>query len=149
MADSSLLLKRLQTFEFLRGLNDAALIELARSAIWKVFQPDAVVFWEGDVESKLFYLHYGSLKVIKTSPEGREQVLRFIEAGEGFNENGVLAKPCYGNGARRNGSLVDSPPCVGNDCNGAPVRGNADHRKYGRQDHQSGHTRSGFVIEDG
>jgi CRP/FNR family transcriptional regulator, dissimilatory nitrate respiration regulator len=86
------LLKRLQTFEFLRGLDNGSLERLAVSAIWKVFLPNGVVFWEGDIESNLFYLQYGSLKVLKTSPDGREQVLRFIRAGEIFNEIGVLAK---------------------------------------------------------
>ncbi len=89
---TDILLKRLQTFEFLRGLDHETLATLAKSAIWKVFPPDAVVFWEGNVESNLFYLQYGSLKVLKTSPEGREQVLRFLDAGEIFNEIGVLAK---------------------------------------------------------
>ena len=87
-----LLLKRLQVFEFLRGLDDRALKKLADSAVWKVFPHDAVVFWEGDVEPYLYYLQYGSLKVLKTSPDGREQVLRFIEAGEVFNEVSALAK---------------------------------------------------------
>lgn len=87
-----ILLKRLQSFDFLHGLDDATLARLANSATWKVFAPNAVVFWEGDVESNLFYLQYGSLKVLKVSPDGREQVLRFIEAGEIFNEIGVLAK---------------------------------------------------------
>ncbi len=86
------LLKRLQTFDFLRGLDEATLSHLAESAVWKVYRPNAVVFWEGDVESNLFYLHYGSLKAIKSAPDGREQVLRFIHAGEVFNEIGVLAK---------------------------------------------------------
>ena len=88
----STLLKRLQTFDFLRGLDEATLSRLADSAVWKVHQPNAVVFWEGDVESNLFYLQYGSLKAIKTAPDGREQVLRFIHEGEVFNEIGVLAK---------------------------------------------------------
>jgi CRP/FNR family transcriptional regulator len=57
-----------------------------------VYPPNAVVFWEGDVESNLFYLQYGSLKAIKTAPDGREQALRFVHAGEVFNEIGVLAK---------------------------------------------------------
>ena len=86
------LLKRLKTFEFLHGLDHATLTELAKSAVWKVFPPDAVVFWEGDIETNLYYLQYGSLKVMKASPDGREQVLRFIDAGEIFNEVGVLAK---------------------------------------------------------
>lgn len=89
---TDILLKRLKTFDFLRGLDDATLARLADSAAWRVFAPNAVVFWEGDVESNLFYLQYGSLKVLKTSPDGREQVLRFIGAGEIFNEIGVLAK---------------------------------------------------------
>jgi CRP/FNR family transcriptional regulator, dissimilatory nitrate respiration regulator len=92
MTDSSLLLKRLQTFEFLRGLDETSLQDMAKSAVWKVFPPNAVVFWEGDTESNLYYLQYGSLKVLKTSPDGREQVLRFLDAGEIFNEVGVLAK---------------------------------------------------------
>lgn len=87
-----ILLKRLQSFDFLHGLDDATLARLAYSATWKVFAPNAVVFWEGDVEPNLFYLQYGSLKVLKVSPDGREQVLRFIDAGEIFNEIGILAK---------------------------------------------------------
>jgi CRP/FNR family transcriptional regulator len=87
-----LLLKRLDTFEFLRGLEQAILVELAKSAIWKVFAPDAVIFWEGDIETHLYYLQYGWLKVIKSAPDGREQVLRFLGPGEIFNEIGVFAR---------------------------------------------------------
>ena len=71
---ASILFKRLQAFDFLRGLDDESLKRLADHAVWKVCPPDAVVFWEGDVESNLFYLQYGSLKVLKTSADGREQV---------------------------------------------------------------------------
>lgn len=89
---TDILLKRLQTFEFLRGLDQETLALLAKSAVWKIVPADAVVFWEGDTETNLYYLQYGSLKVLKTSPDGREQVLRFLEAGEIFNEIGVFAK---------------------------------------------------------
>jgi CRP/FNR family transcriptional regulator len=89
---TDILLKRLHTFDFLRGLENNTLATLAKSAAWKVFPPNTVVFWEGDVESNLFFLQYGSLKVLKASPDGREQVLRFIQPGEIFNEIGVLAK---------------------------------------------------------
>lgn len=60
--------------------------------MWKVFDSEAVVFWEGDTESNLYYLQYGLLKVLKSSPEGRQQILRLIQAGEIFNEVGVLAR---------------------------------------------------------
>ena len=89
---NDILLKRLQDFEFLRGLDHETMTALANSAMWKVFPPHAVVFWEGDTESNLYYLQYGSLKALRTAPDGREQVLRFLDAGEIFNEIGVLAK---------------------------------------------------------
>ncbi len=90
--ENEILLKRLQSFEFLFGLDQQTLVTLAESAVWKVFAPDGVVFWEGDIETHLYYLQYGSLKVFKTSPEGRELILRFLDAGEIFNEIGVFAK---------------------------------------------------------
>ena len=89
---NDILLKRLQDFEFLRGLDHETIVVLANSAVWKVFPSNAVVFWEGDTESNLYYLQYGSLKALRTAPDGREQVLRFLDAGEIFNEIGVLAK---------------------------------------------------------
>ncbi|MCX6057995.1 MAG: Crp/Fnr family transcriptional regulator [Chloroflexi bacterium] len=89
---NNILLKRLQAVEYLRGLDDETLGKIAIGARWKVFAADAVVFWEGDSESNLYYLQYGLLKVLKASPDGREQVLRHISAGEIFNEVGVLAK---------------------------------------------------------
>ena len=89
---TDILLKRLKTAELLQGLDDESLSKLAQSGIWKVFEPNEVVFWEGDIETNLFYLQYGSLKAVKTSPDGREQVLRVINAGEIFHEVGALAK---------------------------------------------------------
>ncbi|MBK8782745.1 MAG: Crp/Fnr family transcriptional regulator [Anaerolineales bacterium] len=89
---NDILLKRLKDFEFLRGLDHETIAALVNSAVWKVFPPNAVVFWEGDTESNLYYLQYGSLKALRTASDGREQVLRFLDAGEIFNEIGVLAK---------------------------------------------------------
>jgi len=89
---TDILLKRLKTIDFLHGLDTKALEQIAHNAMWKVFAAEEVVFWEGDTESNLYYLHYGMLKVLKASHDGREQVLRLINAGEIFNEVGVLAK---------------------------------------------------------
>jgi CRP-like cAMP-binding protein len=65
------LLKRLRTFDFLQGVEQDSLEHLAEQAIWRVYAPDAVVFWEGDVETHLYYIQYGSIKVLKTSTDGR------------------------------------------------------------------------------
>jgi CRP/FNR family transcriptional regulator len=89
---TQLLTKRLKSSEFFSQLDDDVLAQLAEQAIWQVFAPNAVLFWEGDVESHLFYLLYGSLKALKLSTDGREQVLSFVRPGDFFNEVGVFAQ---------------------------------------------------------
>ncbi|MBK8020399.1 MAG: Crp/Fnr family transcriptional regulator [Chloroflexi bacterium] len=45
---------------------------------------------EGEGDVALYVVDSGWLKAIKTSPEGREQVLQFLGPGEAFNAIGVL-----------------------------------------------------------
>jgi CRP/FNR family transcriptional regulator len=65
--------------------------QLVASAIPKHYSAGAVVFFEGEQAEGLYYLDSGWIKVIKSSMEGREQVLRFLGPGETFNEMGVFA----------------------------------------------------------
>jgi CRP/FNR family transcriptional regulator len=89
--DSALLLQQLRSITFLKALDQPTLETLAHDAGWRTYAAGEVVFIEGESNSGLYVLHSGWLKVLKTSPEGREQVLRFIGPGETFNEIGVLA----------------------------------------------------------
>lgn len=73
------------------GLEEPSLQELAQLSRWREYDAGEVVVLEGDAQSSLYYLQYGWLKVVKTSPAGREQILRFLEPGETFNEIGVFA----------------------------------------------------------
>ena len=70
---------------------DAKLIETIGQQM-KVQQYDTgqVVFLDGEQDVALYIVHSGWLKAVKTSLDGREQVLRFIGAGEVFNEVGVF-----------------------------------------------------------
>lgn len=85
------LLETLKSISFLQGLEISILEEVAQSALWRVYRPGAPVFWEGEQAAGLYYLRSGWLKVVKSSIDGREQVLRFLGPGETFNEVGVLA----------------------------------------------------------
>ncbi|MBK7449632.1 MAG: cyclic nucleotide-binding domain-containing protein [Anaerolineales bacterium] len=99
------------------------------------FPPHAVVFWEGDTESSLYYLQYGSLKALRTGLDGREQVLRFLDAGEIFNEIGVLAKrpnPVTAGGFGRVGHLAHSTPRLGRGGDEISADGVADYWQHGR-----------------
>ncbi len=85
------LIGQLRSITFLKRLDQPTLDALAQGALWREYAAGEVVFVEGESSSGLYVLHAGWLKVLKTSVEGREQVLRFIGPGETFNEIGVFA----------------------------------------------------------
>jgi CRP/FNR family transcriptional regulator len=82
--------QQLRTIPFFEGLDESTLQELARGARRREYQADEMVVLEGEAQPGLYYLEYGWLKVVKISPAGREQTLRFLEPGETFNEIGVF-----------------------------------------------------------
>lgn len=83
--------EQLGALSFFAGLDEQALQELARHARWHEYAPDEIVVLEGEAQPGLYYLQYGWLKVVKISATGREQILRFLEPGETFNEIGMFA----------------------------------------------------------
>jgi CRP/FNR family transcriptional regulator len=85
------LTEHLRANPFFKGLDDQLLTDLAREAVWREHAAGEVVFLEGEASPGLYYLQTGWLKAVKSSPEGREQVLRFIGPGETFNEIGAFA----------------------------------------------------------
>lgn len=90
-ADLNQLITHLHSLPYFKGLDDSTLRDLADDSVWREYNSGEIVFFEGDESQGLHYLQSGWLKVVKTSPEGREQVLRFLSAGETFNEIGALA----------------------------------------------------------
>lgn len=76
------LIQHLQASPFFGSLDSGALHALAGQAAWQAYAAGEVVFLEGETSAGLYYLQSGWLKVVKTSPEGREQVLQFLGPGE-------------------------------------------------------------------
>jgi len=88
------LCEQLQRVPYFTGLDAAALCELAGLATWHEYAPGAIVFLEGDVNTGLYAVDAGWVKVVKFSLDGREQVLRYFGPGEVFSEIGIfLARP--------------------------------------------------------
>lgn len=88
---SDQLIDELRANAVFAGFADDLLRPLTGNAIWREYAAGEVVVMEGDPDAGFYYVQYGWLKAIKLSQSGREQVLRFIEAGESFNEVGVFA----------------------------------------------------------
>lgn len=84
-------IQHLQANTFFAQLDAPTLRELAQGALWREYATGESIFWEGESAAGLYYLHSGWIKVIKMAPNGREQVLRFLEAGDMFNEVGAFS----------------------------------------------------------
>jgi len=85
------LIDQLQTLTFFAGLSDSTLESLVQEAIWRQYDAGEIIFLEGESATGLYFLQFGWVKVVKSNPSGREQVLRFMEPGDTFNEIGVFA----------------------------------------------------------
>lgn len=77
------------------GLSDHDLETLARLAINRQFPRDSAIFWEGREGQGFFILLTGQVKLTKTSPDGKEYILRIVNPGETFGEAAVLAEAGY------------------------------------------------------
>ncbi len=86
------LIQQLQNNSIFSDLDAATLQRLAADAVWREYAVGEIIVLEGEALTGLYYLHSGWLKIVKVSPGGREQVLRFFEAGNTFNEVSVFTK---------------------------------------------------------
>ncbi len=69
--------------------------ELAAIAIKKGFSGGTILFHEGDDADALYILVEGCVDLIKSSPEGREQLVRSVKGGEMFAEAVMFSGETY------------------------------------------------------
>ena len=86
------LIQQLKNNTIFSALDSRTLQRLVQDAIWREYGVGEVVVLEGEALSGLYFLQSGWLKIVKISPSGREQVLRFFKAGNTFNEVSVFTK---------------------------------------------------------
>ncbi len=84
------LVERLRRVPIFQRLDIDVLDRLVHMAIWREYAAGSIVFLEEDVALGFYYVHTGWLKEIKTSPEGREQILQLLGPGEIFNFMGIF-----------------------------------------------------------
>jgi CRP-like cAMP-binding protein len=86
------ILRRIYLFS---GIAEADLATLARMAVKKTFLRHAAIFGEGK-EAKGFYLLItGQIKLVKSSLEGKEYIIRLVGPGETFAEAAVFGEIPY------------------------------------------------------
>jgi CRP-like cAMP-binding protein len=88
--DRDSLVAQLQRVPVLLRLDRTVLERLARTAIWRSYAAGAIVFLEGELALGFYYVHSGWLKEVKSSPDGREQILQLLGAGDVFSFMGIF-----------------------------------------------------------
>lgn len=76
----------LQSCRYFDGIHHEILSQLAEDVFLYRYEPGETVFWEGDSCSGLHIIRSGSVKLFKTSPIGRQLVVKIFNQGESFNE---------------------------------------------------------------
>jgi len=88
---ASQLKQHLQINPFFTGLDEETLDILLQDAVWREYAAGEVVVLEGEATYGFYYVQSGWLKVGKVAPNGREQVLSFIDPGNTFYEVGAFS----------------------------------------------------------
>ncbi len=76
----------LKHIPYFRGLSDPELERIRPLVHERGYQRGEMVILEGEPCEAIYFVKEGRVKVFKTSPEGREQVLRIMKPGDTFNE---------------------------------------------------------------
>lgn len=80
----------IKSWTFFKGLDDKQVASLAGIAFIKKYQDGEIIFAEGDPGLGLHTVAAGRVKVFKSAPDGKEQILHLIEPGAPFGEVAVF-----------------------------------------------------------
>jgi len=78
--------------EFLRsaphflGLRPSEFDLIRKLVFPKTYRSGEIILLEGEPNDVLYFLKSGAVKIFKTSPDGREQILHIVRPGESFND---------------------------------------------------------------
>lgn len=88
----TLILRKIYLFS---GVSDADLEVLAQMAVSRAFPRQDTIFWEGREAQGFYLLISGYVKLVKSSPDGKEYILRLVGPGESFAEAAVFGEAPY------------------------------------------------------
>jgi len=88
-------IEKLAEFSLFSGLAEEHLNTIAKIAVLKRISKKAVLFREGDVANGFYLLLKGRIKLIKLSPNGKEQILHFVQKGQSFAEAALYLNSSY------------------------------------------------------
>lgn len=82
------------------GLPEEHITEIEKIAVGKHFHKGDIIFYDGDEGVGFYLVAAGSVNVYKLSPEGKEQILHIVRAGEAIGAVPVFSGKSYPANAR-------------------------------------------------
>ena len=76
----------IQMMPHFAGLSSSEYDSIRQHFYEKKVSRGEMLLFEGDTADTLFFVVEGVVKVLKTSAEGKEQILQIIRPGESFND---------------------------------------------------------------
>lgn len=102
----------LRSLPYFSSLSQAEIERVERAAVERTYERGEVLFVEGEPSPGLYAVKSGMVRIFKSSPEGREQVLLVARAGDSFNDIPVFdGGPNPASAAALERSAVVIVPC--------------------------------------
>ncbi len=79
--------------DFFRDLSEREVSRLADRALMREYGRGGIILQPGSPSDLIFVIKEGRVKVSTYSPEGREQILAILEAGDLFGEQALVGEP--------------------------------------------------------
>ncbi len=76
----------LKSIPYFSGLKPAELDSVSKFIFERRYDQDEIILLEGDAAEAAYFVALGIVKVFKTSPDGKEQILEIMRPGESFND---------------------------------------------------------------
>lgn len=86
------IIKRLSEVPIFKELNFCELEEVVKIAQTRFYKNKTYVFMQEDPLDRVFFIHSGKVKIYKTDPSGKEQIISVLEPGEMFPHAGFFRK---------------------------------------------------------
>jgi CRP-like cAMP-binding protein len=71
---------------YFAGVENSRLAVFTQLFSKKSFIKGQTIVSEGDAQANLYFVTSGAVKMFKTSPEGKEQIIKIVRPGESFND---------------------------------------------------------------
>ncbi len=82
----------IRKFNAMRAFSTEELMQLTDQKTTKVFKKGEVIFDEGDHLRGVYCVRYGISKLSKLSPNGKDQIIKFVSNGEILGQRSVVAQ---------------------------------------------------------